>query len=60
MEPLHVQDQVFQLLEGWFLVVRGRVYGTFATEAAARRDLEARWQADWDLSRQHRGYRENS
>jgi hypothetical protein len=56
MEPLHVQDQVFQLKEGWFCVNRGRVHGTFATEAHAWRDLEARWRADLDLSRQHRGY----
>lgn len=48
---------MFHLEEGWFFVASGRVYGTFADQASAERELEQQQQAEWDLSKKHRGYK---
>lgn len=55
MERIPVRDQTLKLEEGWHFVVSGRVHGVFATEEAARREMQAQQQAEYDLRNKRRG-----
>jgi len=52
MEKLTVQDQVFQLREGWFCVVANRIHGTWADRGAALAGLATEQRRE--LARQGR------